>query len=249
MFISHSKTCSCYDLSRCCYNFSFHINFMIATIYLDILSVNFLTPSTLRNLMCTVLDILSVNFLTLSLWLDMIETSQGFLPLKALDEELAKVIGLTEQSMEPTNELCMHGETLQELPEHAYKRYASSKGFASVIRNSKKGKDDEVRYMLLCCFRERLASSGVPNNVKTYSTSKIHCPSGISVSLQKDRPWVIQTIFHNHLHEVSLGKSRLFATNRIILMHVQRTADINDDVDVQLNKTFHSLVYTKGGYE
>ena len=54
---------------------------------------------------------------------------------------------------------------------------------------------------------------------------------------------------HEHNHDISSTKSRLIHGNRRLNLQAKRTLDINEQVDVRLNKTFRSLVGHAGGFE
>jgi len=52
-----------------------------------------------------------------------------------------------------------------------------------------------------------------------------------------------------HSHDLSPTKSRLSRGNRIIILGVKRTIDLNDHAGVRTNKTYQSLVHAVGGYD
>ena len=55
-----------------------------------------------------------------------------------------------------------------------------------------------------------------------------------------------RTMAHDHNHDISPTKSRLIQGNKRLNLQVKRTLEINDQVDVHLNKTFRSLVCYTG---
>jgi hypothetical protein len=60
-----------------------------------------------------------------------------------------------------------------------YKKYAYSKGFATMIRNSRRNKDfTEASYINLKCNREGTYNSSVDNTSKKRSTIKNSCEAG-----------------------------------------------------------------------
>ena len=72
-----------------------------------------------------------------------------------------------------------------------YKNYTYSKGFATMIRNSRKNKDfTKTSYINLKCNRERIYSSSVDDASKKRSTIKNSCEAGIKASMDStDRKW------------------------------------------------------------
>ena len=65
-----------------------------------------------------------------------------------------------------------------------YKNYAYSKGFATMIRNSRKNKDfTKTSYINLKCNRERIYSSSVDDASKKRLTIKHSCETGIKASM------------------------------------------------------------------
>jgi hypothetical protein len=129
-----------------------------------------------------------------------------------------------------------------------YREYAMKQGFAIKTRNSKKGADGMLKYFILTCAREGHHESNIPPTLKTNPTKKLDCSAKITVALKKGL-WTILSFNSCHNHEISPTKSRLFAGNKKIDMHAQRTILINDQAGVRVNKSFRSMVCDAGGYE
>lgn len=129
-----------------------------------------------------------------------------------------------------------------------YREYGIKQGFEVKTRNSKKGSDGMLRYFILTCAREGHHESNIPPILKTNPTKKVDCSAKISVAL-KEGLWTILSFNSSHNHEISPSKSRLFAANKKLDMHAQRTILINDEAGVRVNKSFRSMVCDAGGYE
>jgi hypothetical protein len=120
-----------------------------------------------------------------------------------------------------------------------YKNYAYLKGFAIMIRNSRKKKKmgfNETSYINLKCNRERTYSSSVDDASKKKSTIKNSCEAGIKASMDIiDRKWRILGFIENHNHTLSPSKSKHFTAFRHISTDTRRRLLINDNVGVRVN--------------
>ena len=132
-----------------------------------------------------------------------------------------------------------------------YKNYTYSKGFATMIRNSRKNKDfTKTSYINLKCNREKIYSSSVDDASKKRSTIKNSCEAGIKVSMDStDRKWRILGFFENHNHDLSLSKSRHFVAYQDISTNTRRRLLINDNAGVKVNNSIKSFIVKVGGYE
>ena len=65
----------------------------------------------------------------------------------------------------------------------------------------------------------------------------------------KNGKWYIMSVHQEHSHDLNPTKSRLFRGNRRISLHTKRALDMNDNVGVRINKSFHSFVSATGGYD
>jgi len=129
-----------------------------------------------------------------------------------------------------------------------YRKYAIEKGFEIRTRTSKKGSDNELRYIMLVCARAGTYVSAIPTEVSTQPTQSVQC--GVhSTAGKKDGKLYIMSVNHQHSHDLSPTKSTLFRGNRKINLQAKRTLDINDDAGVRINKTYRSLVSSTGGYD
>jgi hypothetical protein len=132
-----------------------------------------------------------------------------------------------------------------------YKNYAYSKGFATMIRNSRKNKGfTETSYINLKCNREGTYISSVDDASKKRSTIKNSCEAGIKVSMDStDRKWRILNFIENHNHDLSPSKSKHFVTFWHISTDTRRGLLINDNVGVRVNSSIKSSIVEAGGYE
>ena len=116
---------------------------------------------------------------------------------------------LRNSMIEPRVE--MEFDSLLEVIEF-YKNYVYSKGFATMIRNSRKNKGfTETSYINLKCNREGTYSSSVNDASKKRSTIKNSCEAGIKASMDiTDQKWRILGFIENHNHDLSPSKSKHF---------------------------------------
>jgi zinc finger SWIM domain-containing protein 3 len=144
----------------------------------------------------------------------------------------------------------MKFDSLLEVTEF-YKNYAYSKGFATMIRNSRKNKGFiETFYINLKCNKEGTYSSSVDDTSKKRSTIKNSCETGIKASMDStDRKLRILGFIENHNHDLSSSKSRHFAAFRHISMDTRRRLLINDNIGVRVNNSIKSSIVEAGGYE
>jgi len=173
-----------------------------------------------------------------------------------LDDSAARVGVLDSGTFERTNTVAIDeitptiGMSFQSATEckSFYRKYAIKQGFAIKTRNSKKGSNGMLRYFILTCVREGHHELNIPSTLKMNPTKKFNCSAKISVVL-KEGLWTILSFNSSHSHEISPSQSRLFAGNKKIDMHAQRTILINDEAGVRVNKSFRSIVCDAGGYE
>ena len=120
----------------------------------------------------------------------------------------------------------MEFDSLLEVTEF-YKNYTYSKGFATMIRNSRKNKGfTETSYINLKYNREGTYSSSVDDASKKRSTIKNLCKAEIEASMDiTDWKWRILGFIENHNHDLSPSKSRHFATFRHISGYKEETLD------------------------
>lgn len=86
--------------------------------------------------------------------------------------------------------------------------------------------------------KETLFHQNFPSQVKTNSKD--------SMSLVM---WYTISVIDEHSHVLSPTKSQLFRGNKNIKMHAQRKFQINDEVDVRLNKNFRFLACNAIDYD
>jgi len=122
-----------------------------------------------------------------------------------------------------------------------YRKYDIQQGFGIRTRTSKKGPDNELRYIMLVCASASTYVSAIPTEVSTQPTQTVQCGAHITAG-KKDGKWYIMFVNQQHSHELSPTKSRMFRGNKTINLQAKRTLDINDDAGVRINKTYRSLV-------
>jgi hypothetical protein len=130
-------------------------------------------------------------------------------PVKGNMQDTPKSL-LRNSVIEPS--VGMEFDSLLEVTEF-YKNYVYSKGFATMIRNSRKNKGfTETSYINLKCNREGTYSSSIDDASKKRSTIKNLCEAGIKASMDStDHKWRILGFIENHNHDLSPSKSRHFA--------------------------------------
>jgi zinc finger SWIM domain-containing protein 3 len=131
-----------------------------------------------------------------------------------------------------------------------YKKYAYLKGFATMIRNSRRNKGfTETSYINLKYNREGTYNSSVDDASKKRSTIKNSCEAGIKASMDStDRKWRILGFIENHNHELSPNKSRHFATFRRISTDTKMRLLINDNAGIRVHSSIKSSIVKAGGY-
>ncbi|XP_022866876.1 protein FAR1-RELATED SEQUENCE 5-like [Olea europaea var. sylvestris] len=85
-----------------------------------------------------------------------------------------------------------------------HKKYAYEVGFPVRKRNSKKGDDGVVRYVMFTCSREGRRIYGTSNSLKQQPTSQIDCKARISASLLSNGKWRLEV---NDIAGIPLHKS------------------------------------------
>ena len=95
-----------------------------------------------------------------------------------------------------------------------YKNYAYSKGFATMIRNSRRKKGfTETSYINLKWNQEGTYNSSVDDVSKKRSTLKNSCEAEIKPSMDStDRKWRILGFIENYNHDLSPNKFKLLAS-------------------------------------
>jgi zinc finger SWIM domain-containing protein 3 len=144
----------------------------------------------------------------------------------------------------------MEFDSLLEITEF-YKNYAYSKGFVTMIRNSRKNKGfTEISYINLKCNREGTYNSLVDDASKKRSTMKNSCETGIKALMDiTNWKWRILGFIENHNHDLRPNKSKHFATFRHISTDTRRRLLINDNAGVKVNSSIKSSIVEVGGYE
>ena len=130
-----------------------------------------------------------------------------------------------------------------------YGTYASKKSFGWKIRDSKKGLDRELHYLVLACTREGSCVSKIPPTLKILPGNVAKCYAKVRATKRQDGVWCINKIVLEHSHDVSSRKARKLRVNKNISLHIQRTIQMNDDAGVRINKIFQSLAQGADGYE
>ena len=100
-----------------------------------------------------------------------------------------------------------------------YATYACRKGFGWKIRDSKKGLDGELHYLVLACTREGRRVS-IPSSLKTFPSSVAKCDAKVTTTKIEDGVWCINKVVLEHSHDLSPTKARKLRVNKSISLHV-----------------------------
>ncbi|XP_022869238.1 protein FAR-RED IMPAIRED RESPONSE 1-like [Olea europaea var. sylvestris] len=130
-----------------------------------------------------------------------------------------------------------------------YKRYAYAIRFPMRKRNSKKGEDGVMRYVMFTCSRQGQRSYATSGSLKPQPTSQTDCKVKISASLDILGVWRINKVHLDHNHKTSPSKSGLYRCNRKLSASVKRNLEVNDMARISLHKIYNSAVVDAGGYE
>ncbi|XP_042962325.1 protein FAR1-RELATED SEQUENCE 6-like [Carya illinoinensis] len=122
-----------------------------------------------------------------------------------------------------------------------YKGYGKRCGFGILTQKSERGEDKSMRYVTLGCARGRKAQNKGFNVANPRPTGKTDCKAKIN-ALKVEGKMLITTVHNEHNHDLSSQKSRFFRCNREVSEAVKRVMDTNDLADIQMNKSFGSLV-------
>ncbi|XP_058181113.1 protein FAR-RED IMPAIRED RESPONSE 1-like [Rhododendron vialii] len=130
-----------------------------------------------------------------------------------------------------------------------YSRYAQQMGFAVARRNSKKGKDGNVRHVCFECNRGGKARVKTSNPVQPRPQTKCDCRARLNLSTNSNGKWKISRVALEHNHENSPGKARFHKNYRVLDEHVKRKLLLNDKAGIKTYKTYDSLQIEAGGPE
>uniref|UniRef100_A0A5B7BNE6 FAR1 domain-containing protein n=1 Tax=Davidia involucrata TaxID=16924 RepID=A0A5B7BNE6_DAVIN len=78
---------------------------------------------------------------------------------------------------------------------------------------------------------------------------KTDCKAKINVIAKEDGRFIINRVYLDHNHALSLERARHFRCNKVTDSHVKKKLELLDLAGVTLSKNFHSLVVEAGGYE
>ncbi|XP_022883150.1 protein FAR1-RELATED SEQUENCE 5-like [Olea europaea var. sylvestris] len=130
-----------------------------------------------------------------------------------------------------------------------YKRYAHDVGFPIQKRNSKKGDDGLLKYVIFTCSRKGQRNTNVVGSLKPQPMTQTDCKARISTSSNVNGTWRINTVNLKHNHTCSPSKSWFYHCNRKLPAHVKRKLEVNNMAGIPLHKSFNSAVVEAGGYE
>lgn len=128
--------------------------------------------------------------------------------------------------------------------------YAFTKGFGWKIRNSKRGLDGQLHYMVVLAYTQKESCmSKVPPTLKTIPTSVAKCDAKIITSKRENGVQCLKKVILEYYHDLTPIKVRMFNMNKSTSLHVKKTIQVNDNVGVRSNKIFQSFAQAAGRYE
>ncbi|XP_042968956.1 protein FAR1-RELATED SEQUENCE 5-like [Carya illinoinensis] len=130
----------------------------------------------------------------------------------------------------------------------AYYKHYGKQSFPVMTQRSKRKKDETIKYVTLECARGGKAWNKTSNVSKPWPTSKIDCRARMNVMFKNEK-LCITLVFNTHNHVFSSRKARFFRCNREVNKSVRRVFDTNDQVGIQMNKSFQALVTEAVGFE
>ncbi|XP_041021315.1 protein FAR-RED IMPAIRED RESPONSE 1-like [Juglans microcarpa x Juglans regia] len=125
-----------------------------------------------------------------------------------------------------------------------YKQYGKQTGFGVMTQRSKKEVDGSAKYLTLGCARGGKAQNRTSNVSKPRPTTKTNCKAKSNVMLV-DGSWRVTPVENTHNHALNSFKSKFFRCNRNVDDVVERQLDENDEIDIQMNKSFDEVVELK----
>ena len=100
--------------------------------------------------------------------------------------------------------------------------YAFTKGFGWKIRNSKRGLDEQLHYLVLACTQEGNCVSKISPALKTLSINIAKYDAKVTTSKRQNGVWCIKKVVLDHSHDLSPTKARMFNENKSISLHMKR---------------------------
>ncbi|XP_022845747.1 protein FAR-RED IMPAIRED RESPONSE 1-like isoform X1 [Olea europaea var. sylvestris] len=95
-----------------------------------------------------------------------------------------------------------------------YKRYTYNVGFPVQKRNSKKGDDGPLKYVILTCSHEGRKTNNANSSLNQHPINQTDCKAMIFASSANNGMWRINIVHLDHNHRTSPYKSRLYRCNR-----------------------------------
>ncbi|XP_042432680.1 protein FAR1-RELATED SEQUENCE 5-like [Zingiber officinale] len=130
-----------------------------------------------------------------------------------------------------------------------YNSYATNVGFGISKLGGRNGDDGKQKYFSIGCAKNRKKVSQAKNVLHPRPSSKTNCKAKINVAVRNDGNFVITSVYIEHNHILSPGKSRHFRCNKVLNSATKRKLELNDQAGITLSKSFHSCVVEAGGYE
>uniref|UniRef100_A0ACD5XZL2 Uncharacterized protein n=1 Tax=Avena sativa TaxID=4498 RepID=A0ACD5XZL2_AVESA len=157
---------------------------------------------------------------------------------------------LDEQQAEPINMLEPRKGMMFDNEDDAmmfYKGYAKKKRFG-VIRTTRNGEDNKIKYFTLACSRQGKAQYSLKNLFKPNPSTRMQCPCKINFCRRGEK-FSITSVTLDHNHPTSPSKSRFLRCHKKLDLDAKRRLELNDQAGIRMNKNFGSLVTQAGGYE
>ncbi|XP_035549319.1 protein FAR-RED IMPAIRED RESPONSE 1-like isoform X2 [Juglans regia] len=121
-----------------------------------------------------------------------------------------------------------------------YKQYGKQTGFGVMTQRSKREVDGSAKYLTLGCAHGGKARNRTSNVSKPRPTTKTNFKAKINVMLV-DGSWRVTTVENTHNHALNSFKSNFFRCNRNDDDVVKRQLDENDEIGIQMNKSFDEV--------
>ncbi|XP_047318834.1 protein FAR1-RELATED SEQUENCE 8-like [Impatiens glandulifera] len=130
-----------------------------------------------------------------------------------------------------------------------YKSYAQFKGFSICKLGGRNGQDGKQKWFSIACAKNGVFTSKGKNSLQVRPSTKTNCKAKINVAVRNEGTFEITSVFHEHNHILSPGKSRHLRSHKVLDSTAKRKLQLNDEAGITLSKTFQSLVVEAGRYD
>ncbi|XP_047337802.1 protein FAR1-RELATED SEQUENCE 5-like [Impatiens glandulifera] len=130
-----------------------------------------------------------------------------------------------------------------------YNAYAQSKGFGICKLGARNGQDGKQKWFSIACAKNGVFTSKGKNILQLRPSIKTNCKAKINVAVRNECEFEITSVYLEHNHILSPGKSRHIRSHKVLDSIAKRRLEVNDVAGIPLSKTFQSIVVEVGGYE